>query len=197
MPLFDTPFHIVAFVLAIINVLLSILMYALKKRKHILMAKLTNDVVASTQLGFMFSWTGMVLNIVAIFREIIFYCREKYKFAQSIIWLFVFIILMGVVSPIISWQGWISILPSVGSVLCVIGLYCLKPYIMKIFLLSGSILWAVYNFLSQNYIPAIYSIIEVVWATTVLIILLIKYLKNKKETEKVVKEDENSEVQNN
>ena len=171
-------------------------MYIFNKRKHILATKLTKDIIASAQHGFMFSWTGMVLNIVAIFREIIFYCREKYKFAKSIIWLFVFIILMGVVSPLISWQGWISILPSVGSVLCVIGLYSLKPYQMKLFLLGGTILWTAYDFLCQNYIPAIYSAIESLAAAIMLIIMLIKYLKSKKETKIDIEDSEIGETQN-
>jgi hypothetical protein len=177
--MFDTPLHIAGSILAILGACLSITMHIFTIRKKILFTKLARDLVGIAQYACMFAWTGMALTIVGAFREIIFILKEKYKFAQHIAWLFVFFFLSAVVAPLLSWQGYISIIPSVGSVLLILGLYSKKTHVIKLFYLGGTILWFIYDVIDKNYMQAIFIAIEIIFLIISLIILLVKHIKNR------------------
>ena len=85
-----------------------------------------------------------MINGIAVARELIFYNRGRKKWASHIVWLFVFIGAMGI-SPVLTWQGPISILPAIGSSLAVMAFYCKRPTHTRIFGLFAQTLWLIYT----------------------------------------------------
>lgn len=141
---------IIATIIGIVAIAESLLIYASVKRERILLFKLISDVLWGANYLLLGMYTGALLNVIAIGREIIFYHRSRHKWANNIAWFFVFVALT-LISPILSWAGWISILPALGSVFAVMSFYCKKELVMKIFAFPAQGLWFTYNLLSENW----------------------------------------------
>ena len=128
---------------------LSFLVYLQKSRGEILITKLILDVLNIFQQAMVGAFTGSVINGIAVLREIVFYHKEEKKWAKSKVWLIVFLLLM-TAAPIVSWQGFISLLPAIGSSLVVVGFYCSNPKLLRIFGIIGQSFWVVYSCIILN-----------------------------------------------
>lgn len=92
----------------------SFFIYFSRKRNQILAAKLICDALNVLQQAMIGALTGSIINGVAIFREVVFYNRNKKKWASHRFWLYLFIAFMGA-APLLSWAGYISLLPAVEA----------------------------------------------------------------------------------
>ena len=120
-----------------------------KKRSTLLASKLSLDVGYFFQQIMIGAYTGAALNLVATFREVVFYNRGKHRWASHRVWLYIFILLT-LISPVLTWLGPVSLLPAIGSVLSVISFYCMNTHHMRIFGLFAQSLWLTYNILMMN-----------------------------------------------
>ena len=136
-------------VLGIIIALLGFFVYLSNNRCRILAIKLIIDALAVAQQAMIGAMTGALLSGIAVFRGIVFYNRFKYKWANCRIWLYVFLILMGV-APFFTWNGPISFLPAVGSILAVIGFYVADPNRIRLLGLLSIVPWLAYSILTRN-----------------------------------------------
>ena len=53
-------------------------------------------------------------------------------------------------APFISWQGYVSLLPAIGSSLVVIGFYCSDAKLVRILGIIGQSFWVVYSSIIFN-----------------------------------------------
>ena len=136
-------------IFGVLLAVLSFFVYLQKSRGGILVTKLTLDVLNVLQQAMVGAYTGSVLNGIAIFRELVFYQKDSKQWARSRAWLIIFLLLMGS-SPLLSWQGPVSLLPAIGSSLIVIGFYCSDPKQMRAFGIVGQIFWGVYACIILN-----------------------------------------------
>ncbi|MGN1094693.1 MAG: YgjV family protein [Candidatus Neoclostridium sp.] len=171
---------IFAQVLGFIIAFISFFTYIARKRSHILTVKLVTDVLSVFQQAMLGALTGSVLNVVAVFREIVFYNRDKHKWASGIWWLFLFIVLMGA-APLLTWTGWICLLPSAGSILAVIGFYIKNPTRTRIIGIFAQIFWLIYTIYTVNYGTILCNALLIVSAIIGLGIDLWQYLKKRRE----------------
>lgn len=144
-----TPIYLIGQILGLVIAVISFFIYYAKTRSRILLSKLTTDVLNVIQQAMIGAYTGSFLNVIAIFREIVFYYRTQKKWASYKIWLFLFIVLMNV-SPILTWAGPISLLPALGSSLAVVGFYLKNPTHTRIIALFAHGLWLVYTIATFN-----------------------------------------------
>ncbi|MBQ8858566.1 MAG: YgjV family protein [Clostridia bacterium] len=142
-------------------VVLGALMFISTKRKQILMIKLISEIFSFANMILLGLFTGAALNVLNIGRSLVFYYREEKKWAQSYLWLFVFLAIT-LISPIMTWAGPISLLPAFGSALACIGYYMKHPLAMKSFILPGITLWLVYTLLAENYPSAIANVLAII-----------------------------------
>ena len=138
--------HEIGIIIGWIAVGESICIFVSRKRSVILLCQLLNDLLWMLNMLFLGNYTGMALNIVAAAREIVFFNREKSKWAASRAWLFVF---MGItaVSPAVTWAGFVSLIPATGSMFADVGFYVKSPILMKIFTFPVQSCWLVYALL--------------------------------------------------
>lgn len=129
--------------------LFSFFIYFGRTRRSILAAKLICDIGYCIQQLMIGAPTGALLDIIAIFREVIFYHRKTKPWAAHRFWLYLFAVLMGI-SPLFTWTGPISLLPAGGSVISVFSLYCEKPYHIRLLGLLATIPWLLYAIFTQN-----------------------------------------------
>ena len=173
----------VALIIGIVCIFIDLLVYISNRRSVILMMKLLSSCVWSVNNFLLGAITGGVLMIVAAVRSLIFNFREKYKWADSILWLFVFVIIT-LVSPILSWQGPISLLPAVGSVFAVVSFYVKPVYIIWGAGFISQVPWLTYHILMGNLMGAIGSGITLI---SVVIGVVREIIKKRKQKESIVK----------
>jgi hypothetical protein len=127
----------------------SFFVYYGKNKNNMLTAKLISDVLNAVQQGLIGAYTGAAINVIAIAREIIFYHRGRWKWADHRLWLWLFIVLMGA-APLWTWNGAISLLPCVGSILAVIAFYMEKPTSIRALGLGSQTFWLLYSIFTVN-----------------------------------------------
>ncbi len=138
--------QILGFVIAIYGFCI----FLIKKRPHILLAKLIADVLNVIQQILIGAYTGAMVNVITVFREGVFYNRGRKKWADHWAWLVIFLVAMTAAS-LLSWMGPISLLPMVGSMFGTVAFYCKKPMHTRIFGICSHSLWLVYCIGVLNY----------------------------------------------
>lgn len=157
---------LIANLIGVVAIIVSFFLFLSTKRERILAVKFVTDILWAVNFFMLGGWTGGILNVIGMGREIVFINRDKKKWASSPWWL-VFFILISLISPSVELLklGEISViplLPAIGSVAAVILFYSRKPIVMKWMSLAVYILWAVYDLAVKNYAALISEIITLV-----------------------------------
>lgn len=150
--LFSTPEGVAAQCVGFVAMGVALFMFAFRTRKRILFAKLIADALWVVHYLLLGAASGAVINAINVAREGVFYHKEK-KWASGILWPILFVI-ANVVSTFFSWQGWISLLPLLGSSVNVLALWCASPRRMRILAIPALSLWVVYSVLVGS-IPSV------------------------------------------
>ena len=118
-----------SYIAGFFGIISSIVIYQQKTRVGLLAAKLVSDFIWFCQYALIGAWSGAAISVIAIIRELIFINRNK-KWAQSPLWLLLFLALSGV-SGIVTWKNLYSIFPCIASALAVIGFWIGKPKLSR------------------------------------------------------------------
>lgn len=124
------PFELLSLVFGFLGIIINALIFQQKSRENILKFKLASDFCWLLQYFFKGTYTGAAVAIIGIIREIVF-LNQKHKWAQSKLWLVLFMAL-SLLSPIITWNGFWSIFPAAASVISVICFWISKPLLTRI-----------------------------------------------------------------
>ncbi len=135
---------IVGNILGYIAVASGLIIFISVKRSRILSLKVVSDSLFLAHELCLGLFSGAALHCVAIARSLVFYQRGRRKWADTPLWLVLFI-LATLISPILTWQGPISLLPTVGSVVCVFSYYVKSTWLLRIFSFFGEGLWLLYG----------------------------------------------------
>ncbi len=96
------------------------------------------------------AYTGALINVVMVLRNLVFAQRDRKRWANSKWWLYVFIFL-SVLVLIFFWQGWPSILPVIGLIVGTYGLFRENPKEMRFFILLTALVWIPYTIIVHSY----------------------------------------------
>lgn len=116
-------------------------------------------------------YTGAVINGVGLVRTIIFFFRGK-KWADNIFWLYFFIAAF-IVTGIITWESWLSLLCVVAMIFGTLSLYMTDPKLVRIFALGCCPLWLIYDAFAHSYAGVLNEAVTIVS----IIVALIRYKK--------------------
>lgn len=142
--------------------------YRARTREGILLSKLILDIGYSIQQCMIGAFTGALVNGIGIFRDVVFFNRQRRPWASHRFWLYLFVVLMGL-SPVFTWIGPASLLPAFGSAFAVVGFYCEKPQHTRLFILLATIPWLIYAMIITNYGMILNNVIQFVSVTLGLI----------------------------
>lgn len=120
-----------------------------KSRRQILTLKLISNVVWATHFFLIGAYSGMLLNIINLFRESIFYQKDKKAWAAHPFWICLFVG-VSLLSSALTWQGMVSLLPAVGSAIAAIGYWCKKPMHIRMLNFPGVFLWFIYSIIMRT-----------------------------------------------
>lgn len=119
-------FSILAFLALIISI-------CIKERKKSLIVQSTNCLFEAIYDFIISAYTGAILSIINFIRTFLFIKKDKFNKIAYIIILFLFESII-IVNCVATWGGYISLLPTIGSM---IRTYCLWQSKMKLVRISG------------------------------------------------------------
>lgn len=162
-------------VFSILAAVALIISMSIKDRKKSLFVQSLNCLFEAIYGFIIGAYTGAVLSLVNVIRTFIFIQSEKINKKIYLIILFIFESII-IVNCIYTWNGLISILPTIGSV---IRTYCLWQNNMKLVRMSGittGIFYGLYYIYYQSYFIVLGDVILLCTA----MISIYKYdIKNK------------------
>ena len=152
---------IIGNILGYLAIASGLLVYISVKRKRILAIKTVTECLFASHQFCLSMFAGGCLSAIAIARSAVFYHRGRHKWADSPLWLVLFILLT-IISPILTWAGPITLLPAIGSILCVFGYFCKNTMLLRIFSFLGEGMWLVYGLLGGSIQLAISGTIAII-----------------------------------
>jgi len=97
------------------------------------------------------AWTGAIVHVVAMLRNYIFSNKEKSEWRSSRRLLYGFLLLPLIVM-VVTWDGYISLLPAIGASVFTYAIWQSKPLYFRTFtLVSVLIFWLPYTVLVGSY----------------------------------------------
>lgn len=137
------------------------LIYQQKSRKKMLFSKLSADVFWVIHYLLLGGFAGMIPNAVGIFREIIFLNRKKKKWATTVLWPIVFIIINWVLG-FRTFHTLYNLLPIVASSFVTVSLWIDNPKLTKIISIPISSAFLVYDIFVGSYIGIVNEAVSII-----------------------------------
>ena len=160
------------------------LIYQQKSRKKILFAKLSADVFWVIHYLCLGGIAGMIPNAIGIFRELIFLCRKKHKWANVLIWPVIFILINWFLG-FKTFHTWYNFLPIMASSFVTISLWIDNPRLTKIITVPICTAFLIYDAFIGSYIGILNEAISI-------ISILLFFLRESKMKTKVFTPDFNT-----
>lgn len=126
-------------------------------RRVILLCQLGGCLCWMFHYGMLGATTAVFTNVISFGRSLIFINNEK-PWAKSRLWLWLFIAAL-LLNSMLTWDGWISILPAVAMTLTSVALWTHNTRITRLLMLINSPFWLVYDLWIRSYSCAAVEII--------------------------------------
>lgn len=143
-----------------IALIISIFIFQKNKRTTMLYILMTSSFLFMVHYLLLGAVTGAAMNLISTIRNYIFSKKDKCSWANSSLWLYFFIGVF-IISGLITWEGYISILPIIGMISGSISFWISDPRKIRLVALIAPPLWFTYNFLSHSYSGMIAEILNV------------------------------------
>ena len=137
----------VAQVVGFVGMTMLALAYLQKKRESILAFNIAS--AASWTLHFILlgALTGAAMNAVSIARAGIFFISSKKKIRSPLIPTGIMAIFF--VMAIVTWQGWVSMLPLIAMTLSTVAMWQKDPQAMRRVVIASAPCWTIYNVINS------------------------------------------------
>lgn len=135
--------------------------FILTKRKHIIVSKTASDLLCGLHFFLIGDLTGGAICMVNTVRGIFFYHRGRKPWTSHILVPILFIIFTFSTS-FIGWRGAISLLPTFGSILAIIGLWCNNPLLLKLFNLPAVTMWLIYSIVIESPSTTLINVLSII-----------------------------------
>ncbi len=154
------PIYFIGQLVGFIPLILAFVTFSLSKREHILVSKTLSDLLSAVHFFLIGEVVGGAVCIVNTGRGFVFYNKGK-RWASGIYIPIVFSILT-LLTTLVRWQGWYTLLPAVGSVLAVVGFWCNRPRLVRLFNLPAVTLWLIYSIITESISATLINIISII-----------------------------------
>lgn len=133
-----------------IAIAISVVIYSRKQRSKLLIFKGIQDTLFVCHYALRGSYTAAVTSAICIVRSVIYAQRDRKKWASSVLWLILFLVLFGC-SAALTWKNIYSLFPAVSSSLSSFAFRCRDPRNAKKIQIVASCCTLVYNiFINQS-----------------------------------------------
>ncbi len=118
-------------------------------RRVVLGAQALACVLWVVHYGALGAMTAVCTNFISFARSIVFYNNSK-PWAKSRVWLWLFMAAF-ILNSVLTWDGWISILPAIGMCATTGALWTRSTKSMRLLYLLSSPPWLIYNILCGSW----------------------------------------------
>lgn len=165
----------IAQLIGFVSLAVGLLTFSLRQRRHILIAKVTCDFTSAIHFFLLGAAVGGAVCLVNTARGIVFYHRGQKAWASHASVPVIFAALtLG--CSLVGWEGAYSLLPTVGSILAVIGFWCNDPRLLKLFNLPAVTLWLIYSIITGSISAFLSNTVYVVTILVSLVCALVSYI---------------------
>jgi len=173
--------EIASYVFGIIGMIGFVASFQCKKRWLLLVLQSVALLAFGIQYYLLGSVIGLITEIICVVRNLCFCFRDKNKFFKSI-WLPISFIAIELVPGVLTFTGWICILPIAGFIIQTIALCFEKEIANRAVFLIASPIWLSYNLLNKAWFGAITDVLNI----TSIIIAIIRLTKLSKKEKEVI-----------
>ncbi len=169
---------VLSMIFGALGITANIIIYQQRTGKKLLVWKLTSDIFWVLHYVFLGGYSGAGASMVGVVRESIFLNRGK-KWADSKLWLLLFVAL-SVASAAITWNGYMSLLPTIASVTSVFAFWRANPKLTRIlaYVIAGCMM--TYNVFVLSYMGIVSEAFVLISTTVGIIRVAVLEKKNKK-----------------
>ncbi len=168
-------YDIITQVIGVCGMIMLFIMFQQNDRKRILVCQTIGNSFFCIHYLLLGTYTGSVLNAISATRAVIYNNRDK-KFFGSPAWLWLFIG-VSAAAGVLTWEGPISVLPTLGMIIGSVSVWVKKPRYIRILSFIPSPMWMTYNIVSHS-IP---GILTEAFVMTSIAISIVRYDILKKE----------------
>ncbi len=137
------------------------LIYQQRSRKGMLLTKLSADICWVMHYLLLGAFAGLIPNAVGVFRELVFINRKDKKWASSVIWPIIFVIVNWTLG-ILSFGSWYDILPILASSFVTFSLWLDDPRLTKIITVPICIAFLTYDVFVGSYIGIVNELLSII-----------------------------------
>jgi hypothetical protein len=143
-----------------IGLTLAFISFQSNKRHLILIFLGISQFFYAVHFAFLGGWTAFAMNIVGMTRSFLFTQKGKKKWLENNAMMYLFILCFWI-AGILSWSGWISVLPILAMTIETVSLWMKNPTRIRFIILFPRPMWFTYNFIYRSY-PGMLSEIFVI-----------------------------------
>jgi hypothetical protein len=173
--------NIIGQILGIFAVVSGFIAFQMKTPNKLLFVESITAAIFSAHYFFIGAFTAMALNFLGLIKTVVYYFRDK-QGSKSLIWPILFTILT-IVTGILTWEGWHSLLILLGLVVLAISLAIPNAQMVRFAMFIKSPLCLVYNIIVMSVGGIVYECAVLV---SVVIATINYYKKDKKDDAKPV-----------
>ena len=163
---------IVAQVFGFIGMVILLVSFQINKKSKLLKLQILSSLMFCLQFLCLNAYSGFYMNLMTLTRN---YIYSKYKDRVPTIWV-VLIILMMIGLSLISYNGFISILPCLAVVIFTVSLTSSNLLVIRIGDIISCSLFLIYNFYVMAYAGVVATILELLF--TVVAVIRFDFKKN-------------------
>lgn len=141
---------IIAQLVGFIALAFSITVFQKNKRRLMLLLQMSSAFLFAIHFALLGAWTGSAMNFVNTLRSYIFANKGNKYWANNKVWVLVFILLFSIFT-LITWQGWISLLPLIAMISGTIAFWLDNPRHIRLLSLISPPAWFIYNLTFNSY----------------------------------------------
>ena len=146
---FTHPVTAIAQLIGFVPVFMGFFIFRNVRRNTSITLKAVSDFLSAVHFLLLKAPTGCAINFVNTARGICFAQKGRRPWASGI-WMPILFCIATAVSSLISWTGFISLLPLLGSCFAVIGYWCTEPRNLRRFNFIGIFLWTIYGVITLS-----------------------------------------------
>lgn len=158
---FVSPVTAIAQIIGFVQMFLGFFVFRNISRKATITIKAFCDGLAAIHFALLGQWTGCTICGINIARGICFSQKDRRAWATGV-YMPILFCLLTIGGSLLSWSGYISLLPMIGSCLAVIGYWCQDTRNLRMFNLIGISCWLVYSICTLSISTMISNLIYII-----------------------------------
>jgi hypothetical protein len=132
-----------------IGMVLAFISFQKGNREGIILFQIMASFVFTLHFTLLGAYTGAILNIFGVLRNIVFLHREK-SWANKKAWLYIFLLLF-IISGLITYKNVYSLFPILGMCIASVALWMRNSKHTRFIVIFSSPCWLVYNIANLSY----------------------------------------------